>query len=125
MYLSSFPFSLQANLLLNQNLIRKIKYEFNKDFVVQGMYRPFFKQNCYFNRLLNERVYQIPKIFPTKDFKNLVICFVGKGSNKSSFPLITDKIPDLNMISPTQCVPLYYQTEYLSEGLFLSEKSRL
>lgn len=27
------------------------------------------------------------------------------------------------MISPTQCVPLYYQTEYLSEGLFLSEKS--
>ena len=103
-----------------KNLIRKIKYEFNKDFVVQGMYRPFFKQNCYFNRLLNERVYQIPKIFPTQDFKNLVICFVGKGEKLTSFPLITNLVPDLHIISTTQCVPLYYQTEYLSEGLILS-----
>ncbi len=97
-----------------QNLIREIKYEFNKDSVVQSIYRPFFKQNCYFNRLLNERVYQLPKIFPTQDFKNLVICFVGKGSNKSSFPIITNSLPCLDILCKTQCYPLY------SEGLVLS-----
>ncbi len=99
------------------------KYLFNTGSINQSMYRPFFKQICYFDRQLNNCVYQLPKIFPTKDFQNLVICFVGKGSNKSSFPIITSCIPCLDILCKTQCCPLYYKTEYLSEGLFLSEKS--
>ena len=94
------------------------KYFFDKDSVVQSMYRPFFKQICYFNRQLNKRVSQLPKIFPTKDFKNPVICFAGKGSKKSSFPIITNCIPCLNILCNTQCYPLYYQTESPEQSIF-------
>lgn len=62
----------------------------NKDSYFEGMYRPFCKQNVYFNEYLNERVYQMPSIFPKKDSKNICICISGLASSKDFSCLMSD-----------------------------------
>jgi predicted helicase len=52
-------------------------------------------------------VYQMPKIFPNPSAKNLVICALGRGASKDFSALITDTLPDYEMISKGQCFPLY------------------
>ena len=56
---------------------------------------------------MNNCVYQIPKVFPTADSENLVISITGRGSTKGFSSLITNHLPDLEMISKGQCFPLY------------------
>ncbi len=80
--------------------------------IVKAHYRPFYKQHLYFSRAFNEMRYQIPKLFPTPDTKNLVICVSGLGGSKENTTIITDCIPDLNCLDAgTQCFPLYYYEE--------------
>ncbi|MFM6077447.1 MAG: type ISP restriction/modification enzyme, partial [Dolichospermum sp.] len=71
------------------------------------MYRPFCKQNYYYNKDLNNSLYQMPKIFPNQNVENLVICVTGRGSTKEFSALITNFLPDLELISKSQCFPLY------------------
>src|SRR5690625_4495131 len=78
---------------------------------VTSYYRPFFKQHLYFSRVLNERVYQIPKLFPNSSLNNLVICVSGVGVTKPFSTIITDTLPDLELIGKSQCFPLYYFEE--------------
>ena len=83
------------------------KTEFECSHVCTATYRPFCKQYLYFDRLWNDMVYQIPRLFPTPQSKNLVICTAGVGA-KTFSTLITDQIPDLHVLeSGTQCFPLY------------------
>lgn len=63
------------------------------------MYRPYFKQWVYFNKDFNEYIYQLPKIFSNDLVKNLVICVTGRGATKDFCALISNTLPDLEMIS--------------------------
>ena len=84
------------------------KIDFSNQFV-ESMYRPFFKQNCCYSRFWNERVYQIPKQFPDSDIKNIVICVSGLGGSKQNSCIISNVIPDLNILDcGAQCFPLYW-----------------
>jgi len=75
----------------------------------QAYYRPFFKQQLYFSKALNEMQYQIPKQFPSPSLNNFAICVSGIGGNKVNTAIITEIIPDLNCLDAgTQCFPLYY-----------------
>jgi predicted helicase len=47
-------------------------------------------------------------LFPNPTSKNLVISATGIGATKDFCALITDTIPDLEMVSKGQCFPLYY-----------------
>ncbi|WP_375340550.1 type ISP restriction/modification enzyme [Okeania sp. SIO3I5] len=80
---------------------------FNQDEVTKGIYRPFCKHIYYFNRYLNNCVYQMPKIFPNQNVENLAICVTGIGSTKDFSALITNFLPDLELVSKSQCFPLY------------------
>lgn len=95
-------------------------HTFYENKTVISAYRPFFKQNLYFSRNLNEMVYQIPKLFPNANLKNLVICIPAPGGSKDLSVLITNFIPDLHFNGDTQCFPLYYYEENTSaqKGLF-------
>lgn len=74
----------------------------------ESIYRPFFKQYLLYYKPLNEMMYQIPKLFPTPDHKNLVICVSGIGVTKDFSCIITDTLPDLELIGKSQCFPLYW-----------------
>ncbi|MFN9067777.1 MAG: type ISP restriction/modification enzyme, partial [Bdellovibrionales bacterium] len=62
--------------------------KFDKSRIVHSLYRPFTKSNLYFDRKLNERVYQLPKLFPTPQHNNLVITSKVKFGGHGHFALI-------------------------------------
>lgn len=97
---------------LKQNLKRGILHHFDENCLVQAMYRPFCKQWLYYNHAFNERVYQIPKLFPNSSVTNKAIVVTGIGANKEFSALMTSSLPDLEMISKGQCFPLYYFVEH-------------
>ncbi|CEG55682.1 DEAD/DEAH box helicase [Legionella fallonii] len=84
------------------------EYIFESESMVQSMYRPFFTQWMYFNRRLNEMVYQMPKIFPTRKHRNFVIMTTGIGASKEFSSLICDVVPNYHMHDTGQCFPLYW-----------------
>ena len=101
------------------------RHPFQESFMRIAMYRPFVKTNYYFDRNFNDMVYQIPKLFPTPQTKNLVICCSGIGVTKDFSVIISDIIPDLELIGKSQCFPLYYyeKIDHQELSLFDSEGS--
>lgn len=81
---------------------------FEPSAIRQAAYRPFCKQHVYFSAALNEMLYQMPKLFPTPETKNLVICIAGVGAQRDFSSLIVDELPDLHTLQTGQCFPLYY-----------------
>ena len=76
-----------------------------------GLYRPYCKQNIYFDRTVLNDVGPIFNMFPTQKHANIVICMAGAGVSKEYSCLITDVIPDLNIFTADQCFPLYWYEE--------------
>ncbi|NHQ88454.1 DEAD/DEAH box helicase [Iodobacter sp. HSC-16F04] len=92
---------------LKNDLARFIQHEFRKSALVSSLYRPFTKSYAYFDKYMNDMVYQMPKLFPIDGGGNLVICATGRGSSKDFCAFISNQLPDLEMISKGQCFPLY------------------
>jgi Predicted helicase len=57
-------------------------------------------------RMFNAEISNLPSIFPTPNPENLAIAVSGKGSNWFD-TFITDRIVDINAMTPTQIFPLY------------------
>jgi predicted helicase len=91
-----------------KDILNSKSYVFDKFNFYTSLYRPFSRQNLYFNRDLNNCVYLLPQLFPTYQHQNLLICFPGPGGNKAFTPLITNLLPDIHLNVDTQCFPLYY-----------------
>ncbi|MCD2136243.1 DEAD/DEAH box helicase [Rhodococcus qingshengii] len=70
---------------------------FNQSGQAVSSYRPFCKQRVYFDRDLNHRVGQLPKIFPKPDLINIGIYVLGVGAAKSFSVFAVDVMPDLNL----------------------------
>ncbi len=93
--------ALKQEFIKNKNL-----QESHKDRIRLAMYRPFNKQWLIWDKNLNERQCQLPKIFPDKDAQNVVIN-TGVGNGKNFSALVSDFISDYVLISPNQAYPLY------------------
>lgn len=104
---------------LKQDLARQTCRTYNPEGLRKALYRPFTKSWMFFDRHFNSGVYQMHKIFPTKDSDNLVISVTGRGAIKEFSVLITNVTPDLEMISKGQCFPLYsYEKTPKNTSLF-------
>ncbi len=95
--------------------------EYDKSCVRLGTYRPFCKQWVYYDRVMNERTYQQPMVssmlaekggvemtyqqHSSRCYGNLVISVSERGC------LVTDHLPDLELIHHGQCFPLYWYEE--------------
>lgn len=78
-------------------------------FATIGVYRPFCKQNLYFDKKVLNDVGPIFNMFPTPNHKNLIICVSGMGGKQDGSAIISNNIVDLNCLdSGTQCFPLYW-----------------
>jgi predicted helicase len=102
---------------LKQDLLKEKSHPFDEKSIIEGMYRPFCKQWMYFDRNFNERVYQIPRIFPKPGLVNKVISVMGIGANKEFSVLMTDFLPDLELVSKGQCFPLYRYEQIKVSGI--------
>lgn len=110
---------------LKQELAKNRSFQYEVSSLRVALYRPFTKQWLYFSRNLNEYVFQLPKIFPQANSRNLVICVTGMGAKEFS-ALISDVLPDLQLHFNGQCFPLYLydeqaQTNAESGGLFAAD----
>jgi predicted helicase len=79
--------------------------------IVLGAYRPFCKQALYFDRNLNERVSQLPRIFPEDGSKNVGFTLTGVSSHYEFAAIMTDAVPDLHLLDTGQFFPRYRYTE--------------
>ena len=95
----------------DRDLPNGIKYTFEECSIREALYRPFFKQFCYFNKILNNSPYLLPSLLPTVEKENAFICLTGVGASKPFSCLITDKLPDLQVVMNGQCFPLYWYEE--------------
>ncbi|EMI69790.1 type III restriction enzyme, res subunit [Leptospira noguchii str. Bonito] len=114
---------------LQSHFKRYQKALFDQQSITFGLYRPFTKQWLYYSKIWNHRVGQMPCIFSDATTENLVICVTGIGSTKDFSSLISNTLPDLELISKSQCFPLYlYDTDEneanAEESLFTSTKTK-
>ena len=95
-----------------RNDIKKNKPKiFNSSFASIGLYRPFVKENLYFDKEILNDVGPIANMFPFNGSSNLIICVTSAGSSKDFSCIITDIIPDVQLMFNGQCFPLYYYEE--------------
>lgn len=88
--------------------VRRGRFEpFNSELKVSALYRPFYKQCAYYSSFYNQRVAQLPAIFPHAQAENLVICVSGVGARSGFSALMSKTLPDLELIEKSQCFPLY------------------
>ncbi|GAA8726059.1 DEAD/DEAH box helicase family protein [Helicobacter pylori] len=91
--------SLKQGFIKNKNLP-----ESAMERVRLALYRPFNKQWLYWDKTWNEEQSQLPKIFPDKSARNVVI----NTTTRNFCSLIGDAIPDMHFIGDTNAYPLYY-----------------
>ena len=95
------------DLVLKNNLIRIKEITFKPKKIRETQYRPFVKQHCYVEYVLTNSKYQVDRIFPHNSTDNQVICVPGIGSTTQFSVLMVDSMPDLGLISASQCFPRY------------------
>lgn len=96
---------------LYEHALKGIQEVYNGDNIRLAFYRPFVKEWLYYDKSFNWSQYQLPKIFPTPQIENLLICVSGVGVAKDFTCIITDHTPDLEVIGKSQCFPLYWYEE--------------
>lgn len=108
-FIDTDPTKISWTRSLKQELAKGHRLSFERDCLTPSTYRPFSKQWLYFNRRLNEMVYQMPSIFPYAGVKNLVIGLPASESRNSFSTLITDHLPSLHAADMvgSQYFPLY------------------
>jgi len=100
---------------LHRQLAKGERLAFDETRIVPSLYRPFSKQWLYFDRRLNEMVYQMPRIFPWAGVANRVIGCSGGESRSAYSVLMADVVPSLHAADMvgSQFFPLY---QYDAEG---------
>ena len=97
---------------LKRNLQRGKTAEFSPEKVRIALYRPFTKSNLYFDRMMNERVYVFPFIFPTPETeKENQVIWLKVGTEWPMFALMVNELPDLLPQGGSQCFPFYAYDE--------------
>ena len=110
-FIDTDPSRISWSVYIKQELAKGRKFEFERASVMPSLYRPFDKQWMYFNRTFNERVLQMPRIFPEKQVENLVICVTGLGEATTFSSMISNVLPNFHFVAGSQCFPLYLYDE--------------
>ncbi len=107
-----------------KNVKNGVKTKFEENSIQIGLYRPFTKSYVYRHSSFNNEVYQIPKIIPNKKLDNKIIVVKGLGTTHEFSTIMTDLIPDVQLLGNAQCFPmkLYFKQD-ISEGLFANQKN--
>ncbi|WP_288814638.1 type ISP restriction/modification enzyme [uncultured Varibaculum sp.] len=95
------------NRQLYKDLDRGVQHKFIPSVLQASMYRPFCKQTVYFERSMNDMIYQLPQIFPSPKQPNLGITLPSGPSAQFFMPILYEKLPALTPNGGNQMFPLY------------------
>ena len=112
----SFVLADKSRISWSDNLkrdVRRMKFhEFSPELIVNSLYRPFTKQQFYFDRNFNDRLGKMPRYFPISCPVNRIMCITGLGTSKDFSALMSDVLPDRQLQANGQCFPLrVYQVD--------------
>lgn len=110
-FIDADPARISWTVNLKQELARARQHDFESTCMMPSLYRPFTKQWLYFNRVFNERVLQIPRIFPNASANNIAIMVKQRASESSQFALMVNCPPELQTDGGAQSFPLYLYDE--------------
>lgn len=104
---------------LRADLARNKPADFDIEAIRVSLYRPFVRQFAYFDRMFNQRVYRMPQLFPNQIEAGPVIAVSGVGSESGISVLMTDQLPNLDLVPKSQVLPLFwFEDPQPREGLF-------
>lgn len=113
---------------LKASVGKQTKIKFDPSKIRRSTYRPFTAQWLYFDRQLNEVVYQMPRVYPNEGVENLCICVPARCSPGLFSGFMVSAIPDLNLapnMGGYQCFPLYlYEETQPDDGLFAASSDQ-
>ena len=84
-----------------KNVVQGRIYQFNAGRVLISCYRPFVKQYVYFDRQLNNRVYQLYSCFPTPAHDNSGVVVMGPRPAAPFAVLTTGQVADVALFTYT------------------------
>lgn len=96
-------------------LSRGKKFAFDASCIRKSLYRPFTRRWEFFDKCFNHSLYQMPRIFPNAESRNLAICFSGVGSRSGFSAIISDLTPNYDNLEKGQCFPLYLYEKHESD----------
>lgn len=97
--------------------LRGEQHEFSEKYSRISFYRPFVKENVYFDAHFNDRQGQLRAYFPTSNHKNFGIGVVSPGIRTPFTSLMIDAIPVLGLyMDPCQFFPRWTYEEADEDG---------
>jgi predicted helicase len=102
---------------LKQDALRGRIAQFEESKIRLSLYRPFAKRWLFFDRILNEEVYQWPKI------GGRVICASGVGAEKPFAAFAADSVTDLNFFGGGS-VPKWFPLSHLKDEALIQFRQR-
>ncbi|HET6250836.1 MAG TPA: type ISP restriction/modification enzyme, partial [Tepidisphaeraceae bacterium] len=93
---------------LKASIGKQRRLDFDPSRIRSSHYRAFCKQAFYFDRSVNEMIYQMPRLFPRATTANSVIIVPGNGGSTEFSAWISNSIADYNLMAAgAQCFPLH------------------
>jgi len=91
---------------LKSEIVRRNRHQFDEGSLIQSLYRPFTPQWLYYNRTFNERVYQMPRIFPLgREMENRAIMVEGSWRGSGNLAVMVGNLPCQLPDGGCQCFP--------------------
>ncbi|HAT3992465.1 helicase [Elizabethkingia anophelis] len=106
---------------LKKDFISNKLHNFDINAIKESSYRPFCKQNLYFDRPFIERPGINAQFYTnTNDSSNNITICISPSANDGISLLISNNLTNLHFNGDTQCFPLYYYEEnkFQQRGLF-------
>lgn len=110
---------------LKKSLLRTESAQLQTPKAVKCLYRPYTKEWLYFDRLLNEYVNSLPRMFPAVGLDNRVIIIKGNWNGNGNLALISDTVVSDQSDGGAYCFPLYLYDAAAAEasGLFAESQA--
>ncbi len=112
------PKDIKWNRELSRDLASGKPTSFSMERITKSVYRPFVTEYCYFDRVWNAMVSQLPKyVVPGHEAPPMIVVS-GVGSTTGFSCIMTKMLPNLDVVSKSQVLPLFwYEEPQLNGGL--------
>lgn len=119
------PKSLSWSWVLRKRFEKGVRVTYEDNKIIQSLYRPYCIQWLYYDGLLNENRYLMPRLFPTGQESNPTISITGIGAGADFSVLLSQVVPNLHTMDTGQSFSLYlYEEPQADDGLFASSDSQ-
>lgn len=106
-FIDTDPAKISWTVNLKDDLAKGKSFSLDDSCLTLSLYRPFTRQWLYYSRSFNERVYQMPRVFPDAPSQNRAIMVKGNWRGDGQIAVMTSHVACLQPDGGGQCFPRY------------------